>query len=201
MADKRFNIDNEIIPRLSEEYRIHQCIRIHNLISEKLLKEIVNKVNAVEFQPKIEDRGEIRQEFGKLLWVPTHDKLITIFNFIFNSPQLFEYVEAITDCLPIQNFTGRIHRSQEGMGHEIGWHGDNSDNRILALTINLGSEDYTGGRFQIRKKNDTQILCEYEQINQGDVLLFKISPELEHRLTVIETGIRTVGVGWFRRFD
>ena len=117
---------------------------------------------------------------------------------IFNDKNLFNFLQTITNCKKINNFNGRIHRSVGLQEHEIDWHGDNVDNRLLAMTISLGIDKYIGGSLQIREKVLKNILGEFYQLNAGDAIIFQISPDLEHRLTKVELGTRTVGVGWFR---
>ena len=116
-----------------------------------------------------------------------------------NNRRLFHTIEEITQCPPIGNFFGRLHSSVPGGNHHIAWHGDNTDHRLLGLTIDLSISDYDGGLFQLRQKDSKEIICEVARKQAGDAFIFRISPDLQHRLTVIERdGPRTVGVGWFR---
>jgi hypothetical protein len=116
-----------------------------------------------------------------------------------NNRELFHAIEKITEIPAIGNFVGRLHSSVHGGGHHIAWHGDNADNRLLGLTIDLSSSAYEGGVFELRRKASQEIICAVPRQQPGDAFVFRISPDLQHRLTLIKSGgPRTVGVGWFR---
>ena len=113
-----------------------------------------------------------------ILGVKLQKYLLFIYHFMMNDPELFEKLQEITGCGTIGNFFGRIHRSKGGEGHEIKWHGDNIDTRMIGMTMNLGTTKYGGGKFQLRKKGAENVLREFGQIDAGDAFIFRISPEL-----------------------
>jgi len=189
-------IDEAVIQDLRDEFASTNCILVPGFLSGSILENILKKLERAPFQTKFE-MNEMNK-FGKVLFVPVNDPIVFMFQFLLNNRDLFSTLQEITQCGHIGNFVGRIHRSEEGGDHAIGWHSDNSDTRLLAITLCLGTDDYTGGKFQIRKTNDDNIVKEFGQLKAGDAIIFKISTELEHRLTTLETGRRTVGVGWFR---
>ena len=182
--------------KLQEDYEKSKCIYLPKLIEEKPLRRLLEKIENITFEIKFETADQ--EKFGKILFVPQDEPVIFIFNMIFNDKNLFNFLQTITNCKKINNFNGRIHRSVGLQEHEIDWHGDNVDNRLLAMTISLGIDKYIGGSLQIREKVLKNILGEFYQLNAGDAIIFQISPDLEHRLTKVELGTRTVGVGWFR---
>jgi hypothetical protein len=182
--------------KLQEEFEKSKCIYLPNLIEENSLRRLLEKIEKITFETKLEADGQYK--FGKILFIPQEEPIIFIFNMIFNDQELFDFLQTITKSKKINNFNGRIHRSVGLQDHEIDWHGDNADNRLLAMTISLGIDQYTGGFLQIREKVSKNILDEFGQLNAGDAIIFQISPDLEHRLTKVESGTRTVGVGWFR---
>jgi hypothetical protein len=189
-------IDEALIQIYREEFALTSCILVPGFLSGNVLENILKKLGKAPFQTKFE-MNEMNK-FGKVLFVPINDPVVFTFQLLLNNRDLFSTLQEITKCDSIGNFVGRIHRSEEGGDHAIGWHSDNSDTRLLAITLCLGTEDYTGGKFQIRKTGDDNIIKEFGQLTAGDAIIFKISPGLEHRLTTLETGKRTVGVGWFR---
>ncbi|HJP62136.1 MAG TPA: 2OG-Fe(II) oxygenase [Mucilaginibacter sp.] len=189
-------IDDTKIQSYREEYAHTNCIFLPGFLSRGALNSLLKKLDNVQFQTKLE--MDERNKFGKVLFVPQTDPILFIFQLLINDPALFAVLEEITGCGSIGNFVGRVHRSEEGEQHGIEWHGDNSDNRLLAMTLGLGSYKYTGGKLQIRETGNEEIIREFEHLNAGDAVIFKISPLLQHRLTILETGQRTVGVGWFR---
>lgn len=184
------------IAKLKAEFEETKCIFLPNFIELRTLEILLSKIEKTGFQTKFESDNE--EKFGKVFFIPQESPLIFTFNMLFTAPPLYTFLEKITGCPPIHNFIGRLHRSEGGEEHFIDWHGDNTDNRLLAMTLSLGRERYQGGLFQMREKDSGKILREFGQIETGDAFIFQIAPELEHRLTVVSEGRRTVGVGWFR---
>jgi hypothetical protein len=183
------------IDELKREFAETNCLFLPNFLENSILASLQKRIDSTIFVPKSEG-GEAK--FGEILFVPQHEPVLFIFHLLLNKPQLFQIIRQITDCAPVENFSGRMHRSKAGGQHFIEWHGDNSDNRLIGLTVNLGSETYTGGNFQLREKQSEKLTREIGRISAGDAFVFRIAPHLEHRLTALDGGSRTVGVGWFR---
>jgi hypothetical protein len=184
------------IDDLKREFAETNCLFLPNFLENSILASLQKRIDSTSFVPKSEGGDEAK--FGEILFVPPHEPVLFIFHLLLNKPQLFQIIRQITDCAQVENFMGRIHRSRAGGQHFIEWHGDNSDNRLIGLTVNLGSETYTGGNFQLREKKSEKTTREIGRISAGDAFVFRIAPHLEHRLTALNEGVRTVGVGWFR---
>jgi hypothetical protein len=83
-------------------------------------------------------------------------------------------------------------------GHTDDWHDDTSDGRLLAMSINLSPRGYQGGVFQMRESKSHWTLMEIANTGLGDALLFRVSSDLQHRVTEVQTGEpRTAFAGWF----
>ena len=196
MIATRTFIDESKIQDYKDEFAATSCIFIPELLSGNILRNILKKLDETTFETKFETDSS--GKFGKVLFVPLQNPVVFTFQLLLNDRDFFSMLQEITSCAEIGNFVGRIHRSLGGENHAIEWHSDNSDNRLLAMTLCLGTDEYTGGKFQMRETEGEQIVREFGQLNPGNAIIFKISPGLEHRLTSVETGRRTVGVGWFR---
>jgi hypothetical protein len=182
---------------LRAQFARHQCVVLPQLLEPELLTFLLSKVSVARLVTKQEQERD--EEFGEVLFVPETEPALFVFHLLLNNRRLFQVIEQITGCLPVGNFSGRIHRSDAGAAHHIAWHGDNADHRLLGLTMNLSTVDYGGGLFQLRRKASEEVICEVARQPAGDAFIFRIAPDLQHRLTVVEShGYRTVGVGWFR---
>jgi hypothetical protein len=183
--------------QLRSEFARQSCVPLPQLIEPLLLEHLRRQVAAARLVTKIE--GDDHDQFGKVLFVPQTEPALFVFHLLMNNRHLFQAIEAITQCRPIGNFVGRLHSSVPGGQHHIAWHGDNADHRLIGLTVDLSGADYEGGVFQLRRKDAEEIICEMPRRQTGDAFIFRISPDLQHRLTVLERGgPRTAGVGWFR---
>jgi len=190
-------VDASHLDQLHDEYMARRCVVLRELLEPKILAYLQRHIDISHMVTKSEVDGNT--EFGKVLFLPEREPGLFIFRLLFNNRKFFTLLESITNCTPIGNFFGRIHTSVQGTQHQIEWHGDNTDTRLLGLTIDLGTNDYTGGVFQLRKRSSRQILSEVPRMSAGDAFVFEIAPDLQHRLTMVEGGgPRTVGVGWFR---
>lgn len=185
------------IKELKREFAESSLVFLPQFLEPSILNRLMERLTTTDFVTKYEMSG--REDFGKTMFVPETEPVLFTFHLLLNNPQLFGIVEEITNCGAIGNFSGRMHRSQAGGNHSIDWHGDNADYRMIGLTVDLSREKYTGGKFQLRETATGKILREIGDTRAGDAFLFRISPDLQHRLTtLVSGGDRSVGVGWFR---
>lgn len=83
------------------------------------------------------------------------------------------------------------------VGGHYHWHQDTGVGRYLyrEFTMSIGvsrRENYDGGELQVNVNDDVKSL----KLGTGDVAVF--GSVLKHRVTPVETGVRTVVIGWFR---
>ena len=82
--------------------------------------------------------------------------------------------------------------------HYDNWHDDLAvRERLVTMSVNLGPDYYGGGVLQLRHTGADNILAEVHNTGLGDALLFRLAPGLEHRVTRIESGVKTALAGWF----
>ena len=123
----------------------------------------------------------------------------SLLHFLINNQSLFDVMQKITGCAPIGCFEGRVYRVVPNSGHHDAWHSDMVDHRLVALSINLSEEVYSGGVLQIRGRNSKRILCEVANTGLGDAIIFRLAGHLEHRITEVEgTVAKTAFAGWFK---
>jgi 2OG-Fe(II) oxygenase superfamily len=187
--------DPEDIPRLNAEFAATGCARLPGFLAPPILKHLLIWLEQAQFEERNEvGHGEV---FGTTLFVPETDRSWFLLQFIMNKPALFDIVCRIGGCPRIGNFIGRLHRTTAASHQHIDWHHDAVEARTLGICINLSAEEYTGGVLQIRDA-DRQMRAEVSRAAAGDAFLFRIDADWQHRLTRVESGRRTVGVGWFR---
>lgn len=192
--------DESQIEKLRAEFAQRNSAMLPGFLAPSLRQYLLKHVAQARFVPKSEGDGE--GEFGHTLFMPTSETAWYLFQLFVNQPALFRLVEQVTGCLPIGNFYGRIHRSLLGDQHRIDWHDDIHDdlqhNRLVGLNLSLSTDDFTGGQFQLREKGSALALS-VGCLPVGDAFLFRLSPQIEHRLTPLEAGgSRIAAVGWFR---
>ena len=84
-------------------------------------------------------------------------------------------------------------------GHYDSWHDDLIEHRIIAMSINLSTEIYSGGLLQIRNRNSEEIIQEVANVGFGDAIVFRLANSLQHRITNVEGIVpKTAFAGWFR---
>jgi hypothetical protein len=177
---------------LRKEFNQYHCVKLPGFLQPELLQLIQHQVARAEFYQKT--HTGIKVELST-----THDVVVKLMHLLMNDPELFQAIEQISGCGPIGCFTGRVYRMLPGQGHYDSWHDDMAEDRITAMSINLSTEIYSGGRLQIRDKNSQLCLKEVTNVGFGDGILFSLSHYLQHRVTEVEgTVSKTALAGWFR---
>ncbi len=105
-----------------------------------------------------------------------------------NDRRMLEVVESITNCGPIGHFDGRVYRLEPSSDHYDSWHDDLGEGRLVAMSINLGTQPYEGGALEVRDRR-TGVIAEAKSAEIGDALLFALGEGLEHRVLPV-TGER-----------
>ncbi len=179
----------------ADAFRRTGCALLPGFLTEPLLRHLLEWIENARF----EERDEVGRAgvFGTTQFVPPTERALFLLHFLLNRTELYETVREISGCPRVANFTGRLHRTMAGTAQHIDWHSDAVDTRSLGICINLSGESFTGGLFQLRDV-EGNIRAEVARTEPGDAFLFKIDGEWKHRLTAVESGRRTVGVGWFR---
>jgi hypothetical protein len=194
--------DTEVLPGamddLRAEFQSTGTAFLPGFLSAGLLIPFQNQVGASQLAAKNEVRnGGAGAIFGTTLRMPDTEPAILSLHFIMNRSRLFELIAQIIGGPALANFTGRVHRTRAGCGEHIGWHDDAVDHRKVAMSIGLNDANYSGGLLQVRDP-ERCIRKEIGYLAAGDAILFRIGDRWQHQLTPVESGERTVAVGWFR---
>lgn len=186
----------DAISKLREEFASTGMARLPGFLVPAILNPLLDWLDTTQFvvRDEFEQGGQV---VGTTLFVPETESSLFLLHFILNKPALFRVVEQISDCQRVANFTGRLHRTIAEPDHQLDWHNDAVDGRTVGIGINLSKEPYSGGVFQMRNL-DLGARGEVGRAAPGDAYLFNIGRGWQHRLTPVESGQRTVGVGWFR---
>ncbi|HTA46535.1 MAG TPA: 2OG-Fe(II) oxygenase [Bryobacteraceae bacterium] len=188
--------DPEDIPRLKQEFAETGCALLPNFLAPGILRRAMEWVQSARFE-ETQEKDEHRGVFGTTLLAPGTEPALFLLKFILNRNDLYRFSEQVTDCEKIANFHGRLHRTTPRAEQHIDWHQDLAEGRTLGICINLSSEPYTGGVLEIRNP-EHRMTAAVGRGNPGDACFFRIDRGWQHRLTPVESGCRTVGVGWFR---
>ena len=113
-------------------------------------------------------------------------------------PNLLRWIETVTGCGPLGSVEGRIVQTQPVADDALAWHDDRDRPRALAVTIGLTTTPYRGGAFELREKAGRSLLLRHHHITPGQMLLFDVADDIEHRVPPLESGgPRRVYTGWF----
>jgi len=180
------------LARMAEEFSREHSLRLRGLLHPDLVQMTASQIARGVWLPYTHDQR--RREL--LLQSPG---TLSLLRFLVNTPEFLSLVRTITRIDAISVFDGRNYRMEPDTDHYDSWHTDEKYNRLIGMSLNLGTSPYSGGVFQMRKKGSEEIFCELPNVNQGDAILFRISPELEHRITPMEgTEPKIAFAGWFR---
>jgi 2OG-Fe(II) oxygenase superfamily len=170
----------------------NHLIQLRGFLEPSLLQLIQDVLERTPFHRRVQETGiELRAVD------PTPYYALEL---LMNSPKLFRIVREMTGCPGIVCFNGRIYRRLPSPEYNQSWHNDvTRDGRLIAVSVNLSRSAYAGGVLQIRHAGSQQIISEAHNTGFGDALLFRIDPDLEHRLTPVEGDVpKTAMAGWFK---
>lgn len=183
------------LEQIKFEFEQNHFIKLPKLLDCELLKLVQSKIREDNF---FEDRYKVGDD-DAVGFQLNDDSLVGLLHFLMNDPKLFRIIEKITSCETIGCFTGRVYSKIPNQGQYDMWHDDLTDDRMVALSINLSTEIYSGGVLQIRNSISKKIIHEVSNDGFGDGIIFRIAPYLEHRVTKVDGRFkRTVLTGWFR---
>jgi hypothetical protein len=167
-------------------------LKLAALIEPGFLSEVTGALDRGEFYTRI------HEGIGSELCA-SPSPLTGALELAFNDPVLFGLVDELTGCGAIGCFEGRVYRMVPSEAHYDSWHSDVGEDRLVALSVNLGREPAGGGRLQIRRADSSAIVAEVENRTPGDAVLFRIDPGYRHRVgPVLGASPRTAYAGWFR---
>lgn len=180
------------VDALRDEFVRRHVIRLPHFLDDDLLARVQNAIDGGTFA--------IREDAGiavELCLEPS--RALDILTFAMNAPQLFDFVRTVSGCTAIEAFAGRIYRFDPDVSHHDSWHDDTAaGGRLVGCSLNLARERYCGGAFQLREKARPDDVIEIDNNGAGDAFLFRIAPELQHRvLPVTGTHPKTAFAGWF----
>ena len=188
-------------PARLDEWRAEFCERHCLLMRQALDPAVLARLLPLLADAPVHERvpGKARGRIiARELSVERSSLVARAFALLFNNSTLFRSIEALTGCPSIGNFQGRIYMMRPDAGHYDTWHTDNDGNRLIGLSCNLSAE-YVGGVFQIRERQTERIVGEIANTVRGDTHIFRIGPELQHRVTPVTGSVtKAAFAGWFR---
>lgn len=174
------------------QFQAQSVLSVPNAISQEFLATLLTIVGRGSFP-----REEIdRLGFRGLETPPTAGRLLSL---ALRRASFLDWLRQVTDLHDITGVSGAIAQTAANADEALDWHDDlNKPERRLAITVDLSPADYQGGGFEMRRKGKTRAFFTHKHPAAGSLLIFAISPDLEHRLTpVTHGGPRRVFAGWF----
>lgn len=183
------------LPRLRREFETRHFVRLPRILDPGLLRLVCSQIAEADFY----ERSHAGIGLNRELCLSATSPATGLLHVLLNAPALFELVRAVTRCDPIGCLVGRVYRVTPGGGHHDAWHSDCGDHRLVSMSVNLSTAAYVGGTLQMRARGSSEILCEAPNTGFGDAILFRITDELEHRISDVEgTRSKTAFAGWFK---
>jgi 2OG-Fe(II) oxygenase superfamily len=179
---------------LREEFAASHTLRLPQLLSTDIMGKLLDRMERGKWIDRVHPgiSKELQLEDAQA-WQLLH--------FVISAPDFLSLIERITSFEKMTSFRGRIYRMLPGQEHRIPWHDDMSDDRerLVGMSVNLSPTPYSGGVFQLRRRGSREILRELPNVISTDAILFRISPELLHRVTAVNGAEpKTSFAGWFK---
>ena len=166
--------------------------KIPGLLEPSLQAAVLEAIDGTELTPRV------HEGIGVEVCAPS-GAVSGVLEFLFNDRAMLAAISRLTGCPPIGCFEGRVYRLVPGGGHYDSWHSDVGDDRLVALSLNLGREPFEGGALEIRRADSPTPIASVENRTPGDAVLFRIDPAFRHRVATVTGHVpRTAWAGWFR---
>lgn len=180
------------VASLRETFERQSYVRLPGFLSTEILSLVEPRINSADFFERIDEGPATTRE----LCMAVNSGLSTLLLLV-NDDNLFQLIQDITGCARIRCFEGRVYKFVGGAGHYHRWHNDVVENRMVAMSVNLGG-GYSGGVLQIRERGSKRMLVEVTNAGKGDAIIFRLSKQLEHRITEVTERTKITFAGWFK---
>lgn len=183
------------LARLRETFDRDHCVLLPQFLEPALTSFVQSEIDRAEFHERVhEDMEPVLRDLT--MNANLADGLFDVL--LMNDATLFHFIEELTGKGPIGSFIGRVYRLIPGVHDYEAWHDDLGDARLIAISINLSRDVYTGGVLQIRDRATGAILHEVANTGAGDAIVFRLSRQMEHRVTKLQgSAAKTAYSGWF----
>jgi hypothetical protein len=189
---------------LRHDFARQHYVRLPGFLEPQLLRFIQSSVEHAEFEERVHLHAQHvpsapdAQPWARDVTMKANLAQGLLDLLLMNDAVLFETIEFITAAERIGCFDGTVYRIDPASGHYDSWHDDVGHFRVAAISINLSAAPFTGGVLQIRNAATSEILSDVPNPCPGDAVLFRVSPQLQHRVGKVEGATaRTVFAGWF----
>jgi 2OG-Fe(II) oxygenase superfamily len=182
----------EELAQLRTQFDRRHCVRLPRFLDPGLREQVAAGVERADFFER--SHGKIGSE--ECMYP---NSTLAVLLFAANDERLFRVIREITGCGPIGCFDGRVYRLRPASGDYDSWHSDMADNRMIAMSVNLGTGPYAGGVLQIRDLRSDQIVHEQPPVDPGDAVVFRLAEYLRHQVTPVEGATARIAfAGWFK---
>jgi hypothetical protein len=191
-GDVRFSLSNAEAVSMSET---QQIAKVHDFISPKWADELSKQADLMTFGYTVHSKVDLYD------YAITTGPVVPMLEDLLNQPCVLRKVEEWCGLKPrrLSRFVGRLYMLGEECGTED-WHSDCLEPyaRLLGFSLDLSPKPYAGGELTLRNKKDKSPCGRAKAEHRGEALLFRIDPNLQHRVLPIEGGDpRIAFVGWF----
>lgn len=183
---------------LKEEMRTRHCVLLKDFLSPSFISLVRPLLTTERFFPHqdVDPKGKC---FAREMRLEASDPLARLFAFCLNSPRLYRAAGELAGLgEDIRYFISKTYKMFPMSDDFDSWHADSDDGRLLALSINLGTDPTQGGEFQIRDSSEPRKLYRTVKNNFGDAHLFRVDKRLMHRVSPLKGTVpRFCTAGWF----
>jgi hypothetical protein len=184
------------LAQLRHEFQSRQCVTLREFLDPRVAAWLRGRVANGRWQTVVHDDLDPPSIDLMLDDEVAAGAILTLTN----DPPVFDVVREITSCEAIGSYRFRVYRMDPAAGHTDTWHGDDDGNRLLTLSINLGAAPFEGGSLELRRRGTDAILHRAHNTGAGDAILFRIAPDLEHRVEEVRGSVSKYAIaGWFQR--
>lgn len=175
------------------------CLVLPGLIEPQLAATISRATALTEYEEQDHTYADSDVPFGHDATAIEGAVPLRILTFVLNHETMLQFIREATGRNAVRGFAGRVFRMRPNESDHLDWHDDRGNPaRVLGVSVSLGTDTYSGGVFQLRRKAGQRMLAEVPCQPVGTAHVFLVSPALEHRVTNVDgPHDRVAAAGWF----
>lgn len=195
MAERSgLRVESLDLDSLRQQFAQQHCIRLQGLFDPDLIAEILDQIDSAQF-------GEMYHAYLGTDFTMDFGPTQALLHYLVTDERFVRAIERVSglESGELVRFGGRVYRMQKDRDSDR-WHKDiyQVEKRLVGLSMSLNRRPVQGGRLRMRRTGWWKPFLEADELAAGDVLVFRVSWHLEHRVGVVSgDDRRTQLVGWY----
>ena len=191
VIDRHATVVTGQVDSLKADFAERACLVFDDVFEPTLLDWLMDKADGATF---VDD--DVRGLGTRAIESP--QRVGSALSVMLERRNWLDWLEAVTGIAPLRAMAGRLTQHRANGTDQLDWHDDRTDpSRQLAVVINLSSNRFDGGLFEMRRVGEACPYFAFQHRKAGSLMVFAVRPDLQHRVRPVTSGgPRRTFAGW-----